>query len=487
MPRRKVPRSAAALDDRSGATWHALADRRPRRPPHSAARRSRSAFAITDTELRLIAARGDHRAEQQTPKNGIEHARRDRHAERVVDEREEQVLADVAHRRAATAARARTMPRRSPFTSVTPALSHRDVGAGAHRDADVGLRERGRVVDAVARHRDDAALAPAARARPRAFCSGSTSAMHLVDARARARPPAAVVAAVAGQHHDAQAVARAARASASGVVALIGSATPSRPAGAAVDGDEHDRLPVARAAPRRASASAPTSTPSSLEQRGVAERDARGRRRAPTTPLPGARLRSRRRAASATPRSCAPPRRSPPRADARCRARGSRRAAAARVSSKPAAATTATSCGLPFGERAGLVDDQRVDARAASRAPRRSGTARRRCAPRPVADHDRHRRREPERARARDDQHRDRVDERVREARLGPDAAPTTANVSTRDRDHRRHEPRRRRGRRAAGSARGCAAPRATSCDDLREQRVGADALGAHHEACRCR
>ena len=36
---------------------------------------------------------------------------------------------------------------------------HRDVGARAHRDADVGLRERRRVVDAVAGHRDDAALA----------------------------------------------------------------------------------------------------------------------------------------------------------------------------------------------------------------------------------------------------------------------------------------------------------------------------------------
>ena len=35
---------------------------------------------------------------------------------------------------------------------------HRDVRAGAHRDADVGLRQRGRVVDAVAGHRDDAPL-----------------------------------------------------------------------------------------------------------------------------------------------------------------------------------------------------------------------------------------------------------------------------------------------------------------------------------------
>ena len=34
----------------------------------------------------------------------------------------------------------------------------RDVGAGAHRQAEVGLRERGGVVDAVADHRDDPAL-----------------------------------------------------------------------------------------------------------------------------------------------------------------------------------------------------------------------------------------------------------------------------------------------------------------------------------------
>ena len=33
-----------------------------------------------------------------------------------------------------------------------------DVGAGAHREAEVGLGERGGVVDAVADHRDDPAL-----------------------------------------------------------------------------------------------------------------------------------------------------------------------------------------------------------------------------------------------------------------------------------------------------------------------------------------
>ena len=50
---------------------------------------------ITETELEVIAAAaiiGD----SSRPKKGIEHAGGDRDAERVVDEGEEQVLADVA-------------------------------------------------------------------------------------------------------------------------------------------------------------------------------------------------------------------------------------------------------------------------------------------------------------------------------------------------------------------------------------------------------
>ena len=47
---------------------------------------------------------------------------------------------------------------RSPRTSVMSAASIGDVGAGAHRQAQVGLREGGGVVHAVADHRDDLAL-----------------------------------------------------------------------------------------------------------------------------------------------------------------------------------------------------------------------------------------------------------------------------------------------------------------------------------------
>ena len=53
---------------------------------------------------------------------------------------------------------ARAMPRRSPLTERDARRLHRDVGARAHRDADVGLRERRRIVDAVAGHRDDCAF-----------------------------------------------------------------------------------------------------------------------------------------------------------------------------------------------------------------------------------------------------------------------------------------------------------------------------------------
>ena len=79
--------------------------RRRHASPQRAARRSRSALPITDTELNVIAALAMIGLSSR-PKSGIEHPGRDRHAEHVVDEREEQVLADVAHRRAAQPARA---------------------------------------------------------------------------------------------------------------------------------------------------------------------------------------------------------------------------------------------------------------------------------------------------------------------------------------------------------------------------------------------
>ena len=64
---------------------------------------------------------------------------------------------------------------------------HRDVGAGAHRDADVRLRQRRRVVDAVARHRDEPPFALQAL-HDLAFCLGQNFGIDFVDVRAAAPP-----------------------------------------------------------------------------------------------------------------------------------------------------------------------------------------------------------------------------------------------------------------------------------------------------------
>ena len=118
-----------------------------------------------------------------------------------------------------------------------------------------------------------------------------------------------------------------------------------------------------------------------------------------------------------------PPRRWRAPADARSRARRWPRGAAPHLRRSPAQATIARHRGLAFGERAGLVDDQRVDL---LHALQRLGVLDEHAglsAP-PDADHDRHRRREAERAGAGDDEHRHRRDQPVGEARLRPEQSP---------------------------------------------------------------
>src|SRR6266851_2450341 len=96
----------------------------------------RSELLITDTELKLIAA---------AARIGLSS---NRNPQSVVDEGEEQVLADVFHGGAAEFAGA--------HDSSQVALHQRDVcafngnvSAGAHGYADVSLGQSGRVVDTV--------------------------------------------------------------------------------------------------------------------------------------------------------------------------------------------------------------------------------------------------------------------------------------------------------------------------------------------------
>ena len=265
-----------------------------------------------------------------------------------------------------------------------------------------------------------------ATTRPSACSRRTTSRFcvrqHLARSPRRCRASRATALAVAALSPVsitiAQARRRAAARIASGVDALIGSATPTSPASVAVDGDEHDRLPVARSASAALGERRRSSTPWSLHQRGVAEQRPRGRRRRPRRPCPvtDSKLVG---GGTATPALRAP-------ADDR---RGQRMlaallerrrpGAARRASVEPSAATIARARGLPFGQRAGLVDDQRVDL---LEPLERLGVPDQHAAVGAAAgaDHDRHRRRQAERAGAGDDQHRHGADQRMRQPRLGP-------------------------------------------------------------------
>ena len=133
-----------------------------------------------------------------------------------------------------------------------------------------------------------------------------------------------------------------------------------------------------------------------------------------------------------------------------------------------------------FGERAGLIHDERIHFLHPLDSP---GVlyehARLRAST--DADHDRHRRGESECARASDDQHRDCVHDPVRETRFRPEPDPR-AKGQQRDADNGRINP--------AGYFVGQSLNRRAATlrirdhlDDLGEHRLAADALGFHEEA----
>ena len=141
--------------------------------------------------------------------------------------------------------------------------------------------------------------------------------------------------------------------------------------------------------------------------------------------------------------------------------------------------TTEASRRLALGERAGLVDDERVHLLEPferfgvpdEHAGRRAAAG---------ADHDGHRRREPERARARDDEHGHGAHERQRQAGWrSPD--DSTRQTPDRDEHDRGHEP----GRDPVGqplNRRAAALRLGDLPDNLREEGLAADALGPHQE-----
>ena len=325
----------------------------------------------------------------------------------------------------------------------------RAAGAGAHREGNVGLRKRGRIVDAVADHADDATLflhrddrvALVLRRLPGApFADARAS----CDRGRRCRM-------VAGQHRHARPPlpgARRPRPPRPGATHRRGSANPMTAS----------RLRQRRRSCARQTRRAPTprDRPPLRTRRGTRENP--GERSPPSSPLTPrpACTRTLRIGSGFIASASARLTIARARADAPRPARDSSRARATRAPCDFVGRMHAGEAGRAHRQRAGLVDDERVDPLGAlERRGILDQDARLRAEPH--ADHQRRRRRETQRAWAGDHQHRGRAHQGRR---------PVAGKQTVRDEGHARRwraPPARiapTRGRRAAGPAPSILAPR---------------------------
>ena len=163
------------------------------------------------------------------------------------------------------------------------------------------------------------------------------------------------------------------------------------------------------------------------------------------------------------------------------RARGRPRGRSSSASDQSPSGDDRRDLGLALGQRAGLVDDQRVDL---LQPLQRLGVLDQHAQPGAAADadHDRHRRGQAQRAGAGDDQHRHGGDQAVGEATGSGPQQPPGDERERGDRDHGRHEP----ARDLVGQPldrRPPALRLGDHLDDPRQQRLRADLLRAHDEA----
>src|SRR5579884_1494306 len=142
---------------------------------------------------------GDDGAEENAEKR-IQRPRSQRNAQRVINEREEEVLADVAHDGTAQAAGSRNAPQVTLQERDAGAFDG-DIGAAAHGDAHVRLRQRRGVINAVAGHGYDATLA-LQLPDDLALLLRQDFRLYFVDPKFSCDRLGSS-AAVAGQHHDA--------------------------------------------------------------------------------------------------------------------------------------------------------------------------------------------------------------------------------------------------------------------------------------------
>ena len=470
--RRCTRRSAFARSPSSGRSSSARGStttRTARRSPlrHSARRalnpRSRSEFETTKMLENAIAPPAI---------SGFRVAgRRERQRGDVVGERPEEVALDRRQRPPREANRVAGGVEIAGDERQVARLD-RHVGPGADREAEIGLRQRGRVVDAVADHRDDRSVLLQSRATTAALSAGRTSAIDVVDADL-ARRRRAQTSSLSPVRSTGRRPSRLSSAIAPALDGLTVSATtktaralPSHAAAIAV-------LPSACAS-RRRTPSGPSSTPHSSSSDGRPTTSAWPS----TTPCDAeavAVLEGLDRREPALSRSGA------------CDRAGDRMLRGVLdgsdepqrlARSTPSAATTSTSAILPSVTVPRLVEDDRVDAtrrlehlRALDQDPELRAAA--------GADEQRGRRRESERTRAGDDQDGDRRREGERQPGAGSDPV---AERRGRDRDHRRDED----GGDAVGETlhwRLTALGVVDELRDLRERGFRADALGPDDEA----
>ncbi len=118
---------------------------------YSSTLRKRRAFAITETELKLIAAAATI-GFNSNPNNGYSTPAASGTPRRVIDEREEQILPDILHRPLAQSSRSQQA------TQITahqrnPTRCHRNIGSRPHRNAHLRGRQRRSIIHSIARHR----------------------------------------------------------------------------------------------------------------------------------------------------------------------------------------------------------------------------------------------------------------------------------------------------------------------------------------------
>ena len=162
----------------------------------------RSALPTTDTELKLMAAAAIIGLSSRCCRDRVQHAGRNRHAQGVVDQGEEEVLADVPHRVATELHGLHDAPQVA-FDQRDARRFNRHVGAGSHCDPDIGFGQGGSVVDAVARHRHLAALG-SQRLDPLVLVLRSNPGVELVDPQLLGDGLGRLLV-VAGEHDDPQA------------------------------------------------------------------------------------------------------------------------------------------------------------------------------------------------------------------------------------------------------------------------------------------